>query len=152
MLSSLQFLIHRHVPPNIHWVFDLSSWGSISHQVLWGNIRNDKELTKICTPNRVLALQLTEQALQHRLRWIRHTYPVFTAKISEPAQIIIPIPLKIYRTIQSSLNDSPAWCGVKLTDRFDDLPIRIRLQIEYTSRVSLSVIKCFLQSVWKMKW
>ena len=102
MLSSLQFLIHRHVPPNIHWVFDLSSWGSISHQVLWGNIRNDKELTKICTPNRVLALQLTEQALQHRLRWIRHTYPVFTAKISEPAQIIIPIPLKVY-TEPSSL-------------------------------------------------
>ena len=71
-------------------------------------------------------------------------YPVFATDKTEPANIVIPISEKIHRTIQSSLNDSPARCRVKLTDSFDDPPVRIRFQIEYTSRVPFSVVKSIL--------
>ena len=71
-------------------------------------------------------------------------YPVFATDKTEPANIVIPVSEKVYRTIQSSLDDSPAGCGVKLTDSFDDLPVRIRLQKEYTSRISLSILKSIL--------
>ena len=72
------------------------------------------------------------------------TYPIFATDKTEPANIVIPVSEKVYRTIQSSLDDSPAGCGVKLTDSFDDLTVRIRLQIEYTSRISLSILKSIL--------
>ena len=71
-------------------------------------------------------------------------YPVFSTDKTKPANIVIPISEKIHRTIQSSLNDSSAWCGVKLPDSYDDPPVRIRFQIEYSSRVPFSVVKRIL--------
>ena len=95
------------------------------------------------TNNAVVTLLLDIKS-DHYIVAIPLTYPIFSSRITESITVITPVSVEIYRTIQSSLNDSPAGCWVKLTDSFDDPPVRIRFQIEYSSRVPFSVVKRIL--------
>ena len=84
------------------------------------------------TNNAVVTL-LLDIKRDHDIVAIPLTYPIFSSRITESITVITPVSVEIYRTIQSSLYNSPSRRGIKLTYSFYYSPVAVRFEIIHHS-------------------
>ena len=94
--------------------------------------------------NKAVVTLLINIKCDHDMVAIPLTYPIFSSRITESITVITPVSVEIYRTIQSSLYNSPSRRGIKLTYSFYYSPVRARFEIIHRPGFPGAMVKCIL--------